>query len=201
MIQALLIDLDSVIRIWDGSDARAAEERFALLPGTIPRTAFSPDLVTQAITGAITDEEWRRQVAQRLRAQLTDVDADEAVRIWSASSGRVDAEALALVRGCRQRAKIALVTNATSRLPADLALLGIAGEFDAIINSSDIGCAKPAPQIYETALQAAGVSPGEALFVDDRPENVAAATAIGMAGHPYVDVEALQFELKRHKLI
>ena len=50
MIRALLIDLDGLIRIWDGSDAKAVEERFDLPVGTIPRTAFAPDLLIQAVT-------------------------------------------------------------------------------------------------------------------------------------------------------
>jgi FMN phosphatase YigB (HAD superfamily) len=36
------------------------------------------------------------------------------------------------------------------------------------------------------------MTPGECLFVDDRPENVAAAEAVGMRGHVFAGAPALR---------
>jgi putative hydrolase of the HAD superfamily len=52
--------------------------------------------------------------------------------------------------------------------------------FDALVVSWELGVLKPDPAIYRAALDRLGVAPGEALFVDDRPENVAGAEAVGM---------------------
>lgn len=52
--------------------------------------------------------------------------------------------------------------------------------FDALVISWEVGAIKPEPAIYRIALERLGVAPGEALFVDDRPENVAGAEAVGM---------------------
>ncbi len=52
--------------------------------------------------------------------------------------------------------------------------------FDALVISWEVGALKPEPAIYRTALERLGVAPEEALFVDDRPENVAGAQAVGM---------------------
>lgn len=54
--------------------------------------------------------------------------------------------------------------------------------FDALIVSWELGLLKPDPRIYRVALDRLGVAPGEALFVDDRPANVAGAEAVGMQG-------------------
>ena len=54
--------------------------------------------------------------------------------------------------------------------------------FDSVIFSSDVGLLKPDPAIYFRSLRELGVAPGLALFVDDLPENVAGAQAVGMAG-------------------
>lgn len=54
--------------------------------------------------------------------------------------------------------------------------------FDCVIMSCDVGLLKPDPAIYELALEWLSVSPRNAIFVDDMPENVAAAQALGMAG-------------------
>lgn len=44
------------------------------------------------------------------------------------------------------------------------------------------GLRKPAPEAYLNAARGCGVSPAECVFIDDRPENVTAARAVGMEG-------------------
>ena len=53
--------------------------------------------------------------------------------------------------------------------------------FDSVIFSSDVGLLKPDPAIYLRSLSELGVETGRALFVDDLPENVVGAQAVGMA--------------------
>jgi putative hydrolase of the HAD superfamily len=104
----------------------------------------------------------------------------------------VDEAVLALVSAVRRRAPVVLVTNATTRLDADLARLGLGGAFDAVANSSRIGAGKPEAEIFRAALAAAGVPPGAALFVDDSEGNVAAAQALGLRGHRFEDAARLE---------
>ena len=51
---------------------------------------------------------------------------------------------------------------------------------------------KPDPAIFALAMARFGLKPGEALFVDDRPENVAASEASGLIGHMFRDADALR---------
>ena len=53
------------------------------------------------------------------------------------------------------------------------------GPFDAAVLSFQVGAMKPDAAIYDAAERVAGVAPDEILFLDDRPENVAAATGRG----------------------
>ena len=53
-------------------------------------------------------------------------------------------------------------------------------DFDFATFSCDIRATKPAPEIYQHCLAGVGVSAEEALFFDDRPENVAGATKLGI---------------------
>lgn len=135
MVKAVLFDLDGVIRIWDWELLERSEKEARLPPGAIPEAAFSPDLLEPVVTGKVTDEDWRRQVAGRLREQYPDADGDLAMQLWSASVGRVDEGVLALVRACRQSCKVLLISNASSRLRRDLSVLGIIDDFDGIINT------------------------------------------------------------------
>ena len=46
--------------------------------------------------------------------------------------------------------------------------------------SCEVSVCKPDPRIYELCLSRLGVEPGEALFIDDRVENIEAAAALGL---------------------
>lgn len=52
--------------------------------------------------------------------------------------------------------------------------------FDVVVVSSEVGVTKPDPRIFELCLERLAVEPGDALFVDDRPENVQAAERLGI---------------------
>ncbi len=199
-IRALLIDLDGVVRRWDPANDARAEAAAGLPPGALRRAAFAADLLRPAITGAVTDEQWRRQVLARLRAEHPHADTEIAVRLWSESCGAVEPAVLDLVIPCRTKVRVVLVTNATTRLGADLARLGLATAFDHVVNSSAVGSAKPDARIYMEALGRAAVPAQEALFVDDAEANVAAAAALGMQTHWYRGADELAQLLRGHRL-
>jgi putative hydrolase of the HAD superfamily len=52
--------------------------------------------------------------------------------------------------------------------------------FDAVVVSYELGHAKPDREIYEATLAAVDVAPHDALFVDDRLENIEAANSLGL---------------------
>jgi len=54
--------------------------------------------------------------------------------------------------------------------------------FDCVTLSSVVHLAKPEPDIFNVCLRDLGVRPEEALFIDDRERNVAAAQALGIWG-------------------
>lgn len=201
MTRALLIDLDGVIRLWRSQEDPAAEAAFGLPPGTVRRVAFAPERLLPAITGRLADAAWRAQIGVEIARQFPGADAAGAVSWWSSPYGEVDGAVVDLVRACRQRAAVVLVTNATSRLPDDLRRLGLAGAFDHVINSSVVGAAKPEPAIFGAALAAAGVEAAEALFVDDTPGHVAAARGLGLAAHHYIGAARLGDELRARGLL
>lgn len=54
--------------------------------------------------------------------------------------------------------------------------------FDAMIFSCIEKTAKPEEEIYRIALEKLQISPAEAIFIDDRPDNIIGAQKIGMNG-------------------
>ncbi|ANH38385.1 Alpha-D-glucose-1-phosphate phosphatase YihX [Nocardioides dokdonensis FR1436] len=65
---------------------------------------------------------------------------------------------------------------------------------DVVVSGTE-GLAKPDPRVYELLVARTGRALGELVFVDDRPENVDAAVALGMTGLVFTDAEALRVDL------
>ena len=78
--------------------------------------------------------------------------------------------------------RLAVLSNAYPSLVDALRGLDVLDYFDLLIVSAFEGCEKPDPAIYQAALRAAKVTPAQALFVDDVPENIETANALGMVG-------------------
>ena len=55
--------------------------------------------------------------------------------------------------------------------------------FPSVILSNEVGLLKPDPAIFDLALNQLGISPENALFVDDLAANVAGGTAVGLTGY------------------
>jgi FMN phosphatase YigB (HAD superfamily) len=56
------------------------------------------------------------------------------------------------------------------------------GAFDHALISGEIGMRKPQAEVYAHAAGLLGVAPGDTVFVDDMPQNVAGAERAGMIG-------------------
>ena len=177
--RALLIDLDGVLRHWDPSVPAAVEARHGLEPGVLLRTAMTWELYRPAVAGEITDAQWMELVASRLPLE-PDVAA-AAVAEWQTHRGTVDQEVLDFVRQVRAAGRpVGLATNATDRLRADLASLGLADEFDVILSSWELKIHKPAPEFFAKAAEALATEPPWVMVVDDDDRTIRAARAAKM---------------------
>jgi len=71
--------------------------------------------------------------------------------------------------------------------------MGLQNTLNAVVTSRDLGCTKPDPLCYETALKALGLHACQAAFVGHDGEELAGAARLGMqtiAFNPTEDVEA-----------
>jgi putative hydrolase of the HAD superfamily len=90
-------------------------------------------------------------------------------------------DSLATVAALRQRGvKTALVSNCSNATRSIVERLGLVDAFDAVVLSFEVGARKPQPGIYEAALAAVAVAPGEAVFVDDQTAYCDGARALGI---------------------
>jgi putative hydrolase of the HAD superfamily len=62
---------------------------------------------------------------------------------------------------------------------------GFLARFDHITFSYELGFVKPQREIYDDAVRGVGVAAGDALFIDDRSENIEGAVAAGLHAELY----------------
>ncbi len=113
---------------------------------------------------------------RRSRAEALLIDLDGVVRVPSG----VDAEVLSFVREVRAVGRrVVLVADDT----ADVPRLGLADEFDGVLDASASGAGKPRREFFAAACDAASTPAAQCLFVDDEDRNVRGARAAGLSAY------------------
>ncbi len=74
-------------------------------------------------------------------------------------------------------------------------------DFNQLTWSCELGIAKPDPAIYHLTCDKLGVLPGDALFLDDKIENVRAAEQLGLQALQFRSVEQLRGDLAERNLL
>lgn len=193
---AVLCDVDNVIRHFDPTHLEALERAAGLAEGTTQKVAFSPEVDGPLLTGQITEQEWVEAIARGLTGL---VDEETGWALGTAlleSPFHADEAVVTLLRRARVHVPLVLVSNATLGLERDLDSLGLVGLADHLVSSARVGIAKPDPRILALGAERAGVRPERCLFVDDTPENVEAATALGMTGVHFREAADLERALE-----
>ncbi len=75
--------------------------------------------------------------------------------------------------------RMGVISDTFPSLKLTLEAVGLAGYFEVFVCSDQVGVMKPAPQIYQAALDQLGVSAGESLYVDDYRMEADGARALG----------------------
>ena len=109
------------------------------------------------------------------------IDFDAYGRFLRSSTPGVHWEVVHRIRDLRGRVKLGLLTNNVKEFGEHWrATFPIDELFEVVVDSSHVGMRKPDPEIYLLTCSQLAVEPGEAVFVDDNADNVAAARALGM---------------------
>ncbi|MFI6347739.1 HAD family hydrolase [Streptomyces sp. NPDC050560] len=177
---AVLCDVDNVIRCYDTTELANLERRAGVAEGTTAKVGFAPERGRPLLLGEITKAEWARSIAAGLAGLVPQDLARELGAALTTAPARADAAVVDMLTRARAHVPVVLVTNASVELEEELAALGLDGLADHVVSSARTGVAKPDARIYAIAADLASVPPHRCLFVDDSPENVEAAAGLGM---------------------
>ena len=95
--------------------------------------------------------------------------------------------------------RLALLSNAPAEVADVMAALPVvAAHFEHCTFSCYLRAVKPQPEVYQAVLTLLGASPGEVVFLDDRPENVAGAEALGIRSVHFTGPDEARAALARY---
>jgi 2-haloacid dehalogenase len=95
----------------------------------------------------------------------------------------------------------ALTNWSSETYPIALARFEFLKWFRGTLVSGDVKMLKPDTRIFRLFLERFAIDPAHAVYIDDRPGNVAAANGLGMHGIVFTDAAALRAELVKIGLL
>lgn len=176
MIKAVVFDLDGVLADTERLKAQAHVRSAVQLGGVLPDD-FYP-----RVLGRSQDEVARLAIeAAHLAVTVEGYNA-----VFTQQYAPTEAEAvpgaMETIRGVRRHGyRMALVTsNPEPAMRVVVERLGISSFLDETVSADDVASPKPAPDCYRLALDRLGISPGDALAVEDTDSGGSAARGAGI---------------------
>jgi putative hydrolase of the HAD superfamily len=179
---------------WDHDSRAAAAVRFGLDPGDLERRHAAVEIDFE--TGRLDENGY---LDATMFYEPRSFSRDE-VRAFIRAQSRPHPGAIAAARAAKAggRYRLATLNNESRELNEyRIRTFGLVDIFDDFFSSCFTGRRKPDPSAYRAVLDITHHTPGETLFLDDRPENVAAAAALGLRTLRVLDPGRLRDELER----
>lgn len=194
-IKAVFFDLGGVIvRTEFYTPRQQLADRLGLDFDDLNKLVFDSETGIQATMGTITSLQHWEAVMKRLKRPDEEMNA---IRDEFFAGDIVDRTLLDYIRSLRGKYKTGLISNAWGDLRDYIVREKFADAFDKLIISAEVGVMKPDAQIFQIALEQFGVSPKEAVFVDDFPVNIAGCEKVGIKGIHFKDPETALQQLKK----
>jgi epoxide hydrolase-like predicted phosphatase len=194
VIRAVVWDLGGVlVRTEDFAPRQALARRFGMSRTELEDLVFSDGSGKRAQLGEVSIEQHWENLRQRFALTAEEME-DFREAFWGGD--RVDLDLVDTIRALRTSYKTGLLSNGFSNLRQVVTeAWNFADAFDEMIISSEVGLVKPDPRIYRLALERLGVAAPEAVFLDDFPQNIEGARAVGMHAVHFQDRAQAQAEL------
>jgi putative hydrolase of the HAD superfamily len=191
-IRAIYWDIGGVLLTngWDHEERARVLAQFA-----IPRDEYESrheEANDRWEKGELSDDAFLKQTVFFKERSFTPAEFIQAVR---AQSKWLPGGAKNVIAALRQKnsLKMAMLNNESGPLnDFRIESFGLAQYFDGFFCSAYLGMRKPDPRIFRAGAEMLHVKPEECAFVDDRENNCAAATAVGMHAIQYKGEEPLR---------
>ena len=153
--------------------------------------------------GKITEQEFRQQLNLALGTQLSDEQINDA---WNAMLGTIPPEKLKLLQDVKRHFRTFLLSNTniihlkklTKYLVQFLGRPNLDTYFEKVYYSFVAGLRKPDAAIFLKVMEENNLRPAATLFIDDSPQHVEGARAVGLHAVLYDPKEDLRGVLEKY---
>jgi HAD superfamily hydrolase (TIGR01509 family) len=177
--RVVLFDFDGVIADTENHHIAAWQRTLLALGWEIPDDVASR-------SAEVDDRDFVRELFQSRGIQHADIEGWTrkkqilTVSLLSAAP-RIYPGVIELVASLRGRVRLAVVSGTwRENIEAVLTHRCLAGEFELIVGKEDVKAVKPHPDAYLLALRKLGISPAEAVAIEDSPSGLTAARDAGI---------------------
>jgi putative hydrolase of the HAD superfamily len=195
MSKAVIFDWGGVImRTHDRSGRDEWDRKLGLPQWGVERVIHGSEPWNEAQRGERSIESYWQAVAEELGISPDDIPQ---LRNDFYRGDRIDRDLLDFIRELRADGhKVGLMSNNSLHLLKVIEQHDLAGLFDEVVISAQIGVMKPAPEAFHAILDKLGVSPSESVFIDDFARNIEGARAVGMQAVHFRPDTDLRTELR-----
>lgn len=187
MIKAIIFDFAGVIGT-EGYSLWAKEKKAQGIEAT---STYFHDISNSLDRGDITREEFTQDLAKKVGTDSSKIWGEMFKKI------KINDELLSYIDRLKKNYKIGLLTNYNHLWMNELfSIYKLEKYFDSKVISSLHNVIKPEKEIYKISLNMLKIKPEEALFFDDRPQNIEGGENIGIRSFLFVDNKKFIEDLK-----
>lgn len=187
-IRAVIFDVGTVL-VHEEPVERLLEQWHARSGICLERLADAVESIdpVDLAEGRVTERHMADELARRFGLTSGQVDVWMA-DFWDWYCGTSNEMVRGYARSLRPTYQTAILSNSCDGARREEERrLAFHEDFDPIVYSHEVGLAKPDPRVFEYVLTALGCTAREVAYVDDRIENVEAASALGIRAMHHID--------------
>ena len=195
-IKAIIFDIGGVL----GPDSNVLDTHYKSIVDKTGLTTAEIEKIfkehwPKIIVGKEKISEFWAEVSKISRKKVT---PDELEKLYDESMSTYD-EVIKYAQSLKEKGYHLAILSNVSREWMNLKVhkFGLDKIFEKIFCSCFLGIAKPDPEIYTTVLTDLELTADEAVFIDDREENVISANKVGIKAVLYTDLNHLKADLAK----
>ena len=199
MIKTIIFDLGNVIvnfdeanifKTWSASSGKTVTEIIRYIKNSSTRKAFE--------RGEINPNQFYYRTTEELGMKI---NLNNFKKAWN-EIFTLNKDVENLIRNLKGRFRLILLSNTNvwqyGYVKKNYRIVDI---FDEHILSYEVGCRKPNPRIFLTALMKAKTFPCNCAYFDDIPEFIYTARFLGIKAFQFRNVEKLKDDLRKLKIV
>lgn len=155
--------------------------------------------IDDAIIGKVTMEEMLEKIGVALNIEPARLKEEWRKAFYETLT--VDEDVRAIIERLKDGNTVHALTNVIELDTESCRIRGDYACFERLFTSWELGCAKPAMEIFHQVLRELRADPAECVFIDDNAENCLAAASVGMRTIHFQNAAQLKTDLHRMGLL